>query len=260
MAQVTAQTASDLVPNYEVKLLLNSSKVLGKDDKLHSEVLKAFAMPDSVTKMSIQFVDNTDKAIYQSGWSLRIRKVEKKDKFELNYKKRYPISNGDIDGAVAQAAKDGFSAAGDYKPQVEWGYEKQTLSLSYEKKATDDTITGMNLPDAEVSKKMLSKKPPAELEKTGEVGINSLSVPKIFGPVHAKRSTGTWKDLEVDIEIWPIRTANGEGMENVVEASFKADDHASALQGHGALMEFLKEKGWFKPGDSLKTQLIMDRY
>jgi hypothetical protein len=44
-------------PDYEVKLLLQPSVVLGSDRKLTSAVRTAFGIPSSVLKMNVQFVD-----------------------------------------------------------------------------------------------------------------------------------------------------------------------------------------------------------
>lgn len=46
-----------MVPDYEVKLLMKPSAVLGRDNKLKDTVLSTFSMPTSVTKMNVQFLD-----------------------------------------------------------------------------------------------------------------------------------------------------------------------------------------------------------
>ena len=88
--------APNMVPDYEVKLLLQPTAVLGSDNKLLPTVLSAFAMSTSVIKMNVQFVDDDNKTIYNAGWSPRIRKMEGEDKIELTYKKRYPVTGSDI--------------------------------------------------------------------------------------------------------------------------------------------------------------------
>ena len=54
--------------------------------------------------------------------------------------------------------------------------------------------------------------------------------------------------------------ASGSGTDYVVEASFKTDSATTASTKHDQLIAFLQSKGWFLAQDSLKTQLIMDRY
>ncbi len=62
------------------------------------------------------------------------------------------------------------------------------------------------------------------------------------------------------IEVWPILNAAGTGTEDIVEASFKTTSRTTASSKHDSLVAYLQSKGWFVAQDSLKTQLIMDRY
>lgn len=78
--------------------------------------------------MNVQFLDKCSNEIYAVSWNLRIRQFETKPDFELTYKKRYNIEDGNIDAALIQANNDGFNAEDTkYDTQVEWGFEKQTL-------------------------------------------------------------------------------------------------------------------------------------
>lgn len=258
-----AKAASNMVPNYEVKLLLDPSVVLNSDNKLNSTVRSAFGMPDTVTKMNVQFMDTPDKDIYNNGWIARVRKMEGDKDFELTYKKRYPIAGGDIDAALTQANLEGFDSSDtNYEAQVEWGYRNQTLSLSRVKNDSKSGYSGMDLPSASDSRKLLINNIPGKMDKWlySGWGTDMLNDSRIYGPVLAKRYTGTWSGLKTYIEIWPIRTADGSGIEYVVEGSFKTDDRAAAQQKHDEFIAYLQNKGWFLPQDSLKTQLIMDRY
>ena len=93
-------------------------------------------MPSTVTKMNVAFLDTDDEDIYSNGWSPRIRKMEGEDDFELDYKKRYPITNNDINAALTQANNDGFDSGDeDYDAQVEWGYQNSRRSASPARRA-----------------------------------------------------------------------------------------------------------------------------
>ncbi len=81
-----AVAASNMVPNYEVKLLMDPSKVLGSDFKLTSTVKSAFGMPDTVTKMNVEFLDTNAKDIYNNGWSPRVRKTEGEKRYGAIYR------------------------------------------------------------------------------------------------------------------------------------------------------------------------------
>lgn len=255
--------ASNMVPNYEVKLLLDPSKVLGSDHKLTGSVKTAFGMPDSVTKMNVEFLDTNAKVIYSNGWSTRVRKMEGENNFELSYKKRYPIENGNIDAALALANQEGFDSSDtNYEAQVEWGYQKKTLSISRSKSDSKSGYSGMDLPSLSDSRKLLSKNAPGKFDDWlfEGWGTSSLSSARIYGPVLAKRSIGTWNELTLYIEVWPIVSASGTETEYVVEASFKTDSRSKASSMHDELIQYLQSKNWFLAQDSLKTQLIMDRY
>ncbi|KAK4212165.1 hypothetical protein QBC37DRAFT_425541 [Rhypophila decipiens] len=182
-----------------------------------------------------------------------------------------------IDSVLAQASSDGFDASesGDYDAQIEWGYAKLTLSISKKKKekAADWNIPvpgsgsqgPIELPDEETCRRMLVKTAPKTFDNWGGVkgwGTDELSRSRIYGPVFAERYEGVWNGLEVDIEIWPIKAAEGTGAEweNTVEISFKTEEIAQAKEKQGELLALLKEAGYWKEGDSLKTGYIMERY
>ncbi|KAK3682797.1 hypothetical protein B0T22DRAFT_494437 [Podospora appendiculata] len=255
-------------PNYEVKFLLDPALVLdATSHKLTAEVLSALSLSSKVAKMNVQFLDTDTKDIYNAGWSPRIRKMEKKEtELELTYKKRYPINGTDLDATLALAASQGFGddEDADYEPQVEWGFSKQTLSLSNDKSDKSASPGGMDLPDVDASRKMLIAKAPGKFENWLEPGWGKelLARARVFGPVLAKRSTGDWNGTKMYVEVWPIRAAaqEADGLEYVVEASFKADTNDEASATRDALRALLSDKGWLVEKDSLKTQMIMDRY
>jgi len=254
--------ASNMVPDYEVKLLMNPTAVLGSDFKLTPTVLSTFSMPTSVTKMNVQYLDTDAKDIYNAGWSPRIRKKEGDSTFELNYKKRYDITNGDIDGALTTANGEGFDSSSSYDAQIEWGYQKKTLSISKDKSYSGSGYSGMDLPSKKDSRKMLIDEAPDKFNDwlSSDWGTTQLGNSRIYGPILAKRSIGTWNSLELYIEVWPIKNAAGTGTEYIVEASFKTTSRTTASSQHDALITFLQTKGWFLAQDSLKTSLIMQRY
>ncbi|KAJ0423497.1 hypothetical protein BJY00DRAFT_310153 [Aspergillus carlsbadensis] len=250
-------------PEYEVRLQLNPDIVLEHNGKLRETVLSTFNMPRTVTKLNVQFLDTECKEIYSAGWSPRIRKTENEDDIELTYKKRYPITDGDIDAALSMARKDGFDArAAKYEAQVEWGYRNHTLSISRKKSVTDDKDNGMELPGTKESRRMLIDEAPDKFDnwKHSEWGTDALSNSRIFGPVLARRSTGTWSGMKLFLEVWPLLNAARTKIEYIVEASFKTDSRTTALEEQRRLAGFLQSRGWFLPQDALKTHLIMERY
>ncbi|KAM6504693.1 hypothetical protein FSOLCH5_015194 [Fusarium solani] len=257
-----AQEAPNMTPEYEVKLLLKPNAVLSPNKELTGTVLSTFDMPPSVTKQSVQFLDTASKDIYTAGWSARIRKSENEDDLELTYKKRYAIVGGDIGAALTTANNDGFDTSdARYEAQVEWGYQRQTLSISRKKTVADFINSGMDLPGERKSREMLVDKAPDKFDNWlhNKWGTDALAESRIFGPVPAKRSIGTWEGMRLYIEVWPLRSV-GKGTDYLVEASFKTESRTAASDKHDSFISHLQGKGWFLNKDSLKTQLIMERY
>jgi len=263
--------ASHLVPNYDVKVLLKPSEVLEPNNRLKDAVRLSFSITSSTKHMNVQYLDTKQQDIYAEGWSLRIRKTEDDNEFELTYKKRYPVDDayssstteGNIDAALKRAGQEGFDSTTAYKPQVEVGYQKQTLSISHDEKVSDTGFEGTDLPSAEGSRKYFACKAPEEFKhwSVDEWGTNHLNTSVVYGPVLAKRFKGTWDNFKLSIEMWPIRKSKiAASLEPIVEASFKTPDLKKALEGRANLVEFLRDRAWFLAEDSLKTKLIMERY
>jgi hypothetical protein len=115
-------------PSFEVKLLLDSSKVLDSKNVLKQDVLTAFAITSPPTNINVLFLDTDTKEIYRAGWSPRLRKIEGKRGFELTYKKRYPVVDEAIDDALTAANADGFAGAGGHKLYVcSYDYSRRAM-------------------------------------------------------------------------------------------------------------------------------------
>lgn len=258
-----AVAASNMVPDYEVKLLMNPNVVLNADHKLKSTVLATFNMPTSVTKMNVQFMDTNGKEIYNNGWIARIRKTEGDKDFELSYKKRYAIDNGNINEALYKANAEGFDVSDkNYEAQIEWGYQKKTLSITNSKMDSKAGYSGIDLPSNSDARSLLKKNVPGKMNNWLYLGwgLSMLDNSRKYGPVLAKRSVGSWSGMTLYIEVWPILNAYGTGTDYIVEASFKTKSETTASAKHDELQAYLIARGWFVAEDSLKTQLIMDRY
>ncbi|KAJ5894988.1 hypothetical protein N7495_006679 [Penicillium taxi] len=257
------QTEPNMKPDYEVKLLLNTRAVLTSTNELIDSVLSTFNMPTTSMKLNFQFLDTNSKDLYTASWIARIRKPDNQDDFELTYKRRYAISGGNIDAALTAANHDGFNAGSKkYKAQVDWGYSKQTLSISRDKTFADPKRSKTDLPGTSDSRKMLIDEAPDKFAnwKLDKWGTTVLAESRIFGPLLTRRFIGLWNKMPLDIEILPIRNLAGTEVDYIVEASFKTKSHTTALTEQSNLAAFLKSKDWLLAEDSLKTQLIMDRY
>ncbi|KAH0829260.1 hypothetical protein AYO21_09786 [Fonsecaea monophora] len=262
--------APKLVPDYEVKILIKPSEVLTSNNKLDSAIVTEFHVESSAKKMNIQFLDTKERDLYTSGWNLRIRKEEGEEDFELTYKKRYAIDEGDariaggsIDMALETALQEGFDTTTVYKAQVEVGYQKQTLSVSSDVKVSAKDFDGMELPRVDDSRIFLSTNAPSKFRNwvRDSWGTDHVQKSIIYGPVHAKRFKGRWDGSKLFIEVWPIRKSETDAtLEPIVEVSFKTPDVQKALEGRAKILELFQKKGWLLPEDSSKTKLIMERY
>ncbi len=262
---LVANAISPAVPDYEVKLFMNPIVTLNSSQDLNSTVRSYFGMPSTKTKMSMQFLDTTGQAINAQGWNVRVRKMEDfaGDEFELTYKKRYAITNGAIDTALATAATEGFDSTEiDYEAQVEWGYQKQTLSLSNKKTVHHNGYSGMDMLSKTDSISEAVSHAPGKFENWvySGWGINQLNAAKKYGPVDGKRWIGTWQGSPIYVEVWKVLNATGTGYEYIVEASFKTISRTDAANRSAQLKSTLSVQGWLLPTDVLKTQLILDRY
>jgi hypothetical protein len=155
-----------------------------------------------------------------------------------------------------------YTDAAKYEAQVEWGYKKHTLSISRKKSVPDTEDNGMELPGKHDSRKMLVKEAPDKFDnwKHGNWGTKALRDSRIFGPVLARRSIGTWSGMKLFLEVWPLLNPERTGIEHVVEASFKTKSRKTALDEQRDLAKLLQGKDWLLPEDALKTHIIMERY
>jgi len=120
----------------------------------------------------------------------------------------------------------------------------------------------MDLPSSGDSRSLLKKNIPGKMDNwlSSGWGTAKLDASRKYGPILAKRSIGSWSGMTLYIEVWPILNQAGTGTDYVVEASFKTKSEATASTKHDELQAYLISRGWFLAEDSLKTQLIMDRY
>ncbi|CDN45882.1 MULTISPECIES: hypothetical protein [Paenibacillus] len=258
-----AQAASSvMVPGYEVKLLLSPAAALGSDGKPSPALASAFGL-GSAQSIGVEYFDTGSLDLNSKGWDVRFRKKADKSNFEISYKKRYPIVNGNINAALEQARLEGFTSSDDnYEAEIDWNYSKQTLSISTEKKKSASGYSGTALPAESKALGMAVDEIPGKLENWSASGWGKgkLSAARAHGPVAVSKYTGAFDGLETDLEIWPIRSASGTGTETIVEVSFKTDDAGEAAAERDKLIAFVQGKGWLVPQDSLKTQLILERY
>ena len=236
---------------FEVKLLLNSSKSLDSNNVPLKNLQDLFAVKET-NKRTVIYVEASDKSFNKGGWSNRIREKDGKKKIELTYKKRYAVDGTDIDSVFEKAVKDnpGFIDRG-YEAQVDWGYGKMTLSFAMEVKIDKPAGGLRGFSEEDLLSAFMSNMPAEESEWKSSAGIPSL---RLAGPIDYIRYTGSYKDVEVNIEVWQIKGTV------VTELSFDADTLATASTLRSEIIDILDKLGILLHQDSLKTQMILDAY
>ena len=96
--------------SYEVKFSLKPEVVLDSSHNLVSAVRNEFDTGSSYKSYRTQFMDTAGLTMDAQGWSERIRKRSDQSTHEIQFKKRYPITNGDLNAALTQAASDGLDS------------------------------------------------------------------------------------------------------------------------------------------------------
>ncbi|MFF4171082.1 hypothetical protein [Streptomyces sp. NPDC001744] len=254
--------AAPAVPTYEVKINLTAA-ALDASHAPSAAVKAAFGITGSAKARSYAYYDTDGLALDAQGWSVRLRHKDGSS-FEETYKKRFPVTNGDIGAALDAAEAAGFDS-GDtaYKAEVDWGYAKQTLSFSTEKSHSAKGYAGTTLPTSTTGRGWLVNDVPGELADWGSAGWGKgvLQQSRAHGPVTAKVYGGAWgASDDASIEVLPVVGADGTGTEYVVELSLKTDSAADAADLHADAVALADSKGWLYHGDILKTRLILDRY
>lgn len=253
----TTLMASDNMPlaGYEVKFMVDSSQLVNEDGTLNDQAKETFNIISNPTSMLVTYLDTNEKVFKQNGWSNRLRKKDGKKNYEIQYKKRYKVENENITQALDAAKLDGFDINDvAYEAEVDWGFEKMILSIATETKIP--TSTDLNLPIESEGIQLINDNLPQELN---EYSLE-MSNTRYFGPIEFQRYTGDFNGIELDIEVWPIKSEDSAGMEIITEVSFKSSDYEKTSVVRDQLKEYLTIKGILLEKDSLKTDLIMQRY
>lgn len=259
----TAYAKENMVPDYEMKFLLDSGKVLNDDYKLDSEYRDFFDTGKKYETVGVLYLETEDYDFSNEGWYNRIRIKEDSDKFDLTYKKRYSIENGDIEAALTKANEEGFDISDtNYEAQVDWGYNKMTLSLSNKKTEKNNGYDDMELPGRKDAIEIIKDNMPGKEKdwKEKNWGKDLIDDVKKCGPVYYSKYEGEIEGITVDIEVWPVYTESTDSTEYITEVSFKEDEYDEAASNRNKVMDALEDKGILKHEDSLKTQKILEAY
>lgn len=252
--------ADDIDYTVEVKFLLDSCKVLDGENQLNKDLQDMFAVEKTNNRV-VLYVDNPERVFNNGGWTNRIREKEGKKNIEITYKKRYAVKDGDISASIEQAIKDDpIITDGRFEAEVDWSYDKMTLSFSSETKISkpEGGLKGMSQEDLVGN---LLENMPKDEGGWMFAKLHSKNIPeaRIAGPVDYVRYTGSYKEVEIDIEVWKV-PEKGSGFSYVTELSFEGDSLEDAAPLREEVMNLLDEQGILVHESSLKTNMILDAY
>ncbi|MFJ2398164.1 hypothetical protein ACIOTI_36230 [Streptomyces sp. NPDC087843] len=257
-----AQAASNAVPTYEVKINLTTAALDSSHNPL-AAVKSAFGISGSAKARSYEYFDTSALGLNGQGWDVRLRH-KSGSSFEESYKKRFPVTGGDINAALSTANTAGFSSNDtNYDAEVDWGYSKQTLSFSNEKSHSASGYSGTAMPSVITGLGWVVGDIPGKLEdwNSSNWGKTTLQASQVHGPVTSQAWGGAWEASDdASIEVLPVVGASGSGTEYIVEVSFKTDSYSDATKLHTDAVNVAESHGWLYHGDILKTQVILDRY
>jgi hypothetical protein len=264
-----APAAAPASPAVEVKFFLKPHQVLDTNRRPNDALRTVFGVPKETkkkpVKIRMQFLDGPNQELHHEGWNIRLRKVQGQDHIELTFKRRYHVDDS-LETVLAKAAQDGLDArsTNEYASELEWGYDKQTVTYANQKRAGDAEEQSLALPSAADAQDLVAKKLPAKLQQWKDDGWAKrvLSGACLYGPVDGWRWQGSHAKIDdkIAIEVWALPTADGIGTEHVVEISFKKNKYDRQVTGkRQKLLKILKKKGWLLENDVLKTTLILER-
>ena len=245
------------IDGVEVKYLLDPAKALDAEGKPTEEVLKALGWTGKVKNRGMQFLDVEGKLYNEAGWSNRVRIKQGDDEYDVTFKKRYAVENGDIAAALAKAEADGFVAGLDgYECELDWGWNKLTLSVATEESVAkvgyDDTV----LPNLEDSIAMVEGAMPDPVKAVAA----DITKAVLCGPIYYPRYTGELAGMELDIEICAIPNQKTGEIEYVFEVAFSTDTYEEAAAKRDEIAQILEATGYLLKEDGLKTNKILNAY
>ena len=243
----------------EIKLLLDSDRVLWEDHLLTASMLKTFHMEDAPRNIEVIYLDTPERDYLKAGWVSRIRVKEGKPKYTITYKMRYPVQDSDVDAALTVARADGLTLREcPYPAEIDWGYSKMTLSFAANAEVKTEKVPDLSLLTPAQAVQMAVQNLPSAVKAQASDGLESEKFKdiQVVGPVRFLRYEGALGKQDVRIEVWPIPSEEG-GIRYTAELSRACKNLMEAAEIRLKLIEKLDKMGILIHGDNLKTQMIL---
>ncbi|MDR2533123.1 MAG: hypothetical protein LBC82_09820 [Oscillospiraceae bacterium] len=258
------------IPDTEVKFLLDPALVLDSNGNLLSSVSNLFGGlgRDRGRSVTMQFMDTPDRDFNNEGWINRIRCRpwnQPGEGYQITYRKRIPIETvnyATIKEAIDNAYADGF---GNWEMTIDWSYDSAVLTLSHTVETGGSASN--SLPNVATSKNLLKNNLSGNMSNLyGTELIAAFDDVIIYGAVQFRRYEfnfpGTSERI-LRIEVMPILTACGTGMEYIVEASFEFENEGRfdfISERRTQIQNTLENAGILLPESGLRTTKVLERY
>ena len=248
--------------SYEVKFVLDE-KILDSNDKskVNESFIQTFDL-GKVTPIKVVYIDTEERTFLNEGWINRLRIKDGAKKFEYTFKKRYSVKAENLAAALELAKSDGLIGTTGFEAEVDWSFDKMTLSYKFDADIPNDGFDELALPYLSEALKTAGKNmPQTELNAKGKKwGSKSLKNAKFIGPVVFRRYKGKLNGQKIDVEVWPIENQKTKETTYFAELSFDAASYEEAKNTRQIIMEKLSELGVLKQESSLKTNAMYDAF
>ena len=254
----------------EVKFLIDADQVLDSNGNLLAEIAYLFGGfgRDRGRSITMQFMDTPDQVFNAEGFINRIRYRnwnQPAEGYQLTYRRRipiWPVNHENIQVAINLADTEGF---GDWDMSLDWSYNSAVLTLSY----TVNTIHQISsqLPNTMDSKNLLINYMPEHITSLYSAKLlEAFNDITVHGPVTFRRYEfnfpGTTQRI-LRIEVMPIRTMDGTGIDYIVEVSFELENEGRLeviYASRNEIKDILENADILLPDSGLRTSTILERY
>lgn len=241
----------------EVKFILDN-KVLDANGRVNAEYVKAFSLAEPSSRI-IVYVDTPDRAFFSAGWINRLReRGEKKD--DCTYKRRYAVSDGNIDAAVALAKSEGIDGNAGFEAELDWSAEKVTLDYSKKIKIEPAAYPDFSVDSLASAVHILESAMPAEEADFAEKGWGTrlLKDSMLVGPVKSLQYKGKISDKKITLEVWIMENPKTHEVSRITELSFGAKSYEQAAELRKTIYAHLSGLGVLEKKSVLKTSAVFD--
>ena len=259
------ESAFDGIDRFEVKFVLDPTKVLGEDLLVQDAYRQEWNLGEhESSRVRVAFLETDERDFESFGWLNRVRKKDTQDYATLCYKKRYKLEGDDLASTKAEARSDGFdlealASDDDVVVKLEWNTSAQTLSIDYQAK-----LEGIDFPDEDSARQLAAAHMPAIEQNLGNGtdGKALMERTRYAGPVDYKEYRGSFgedADCSFKVEIWTLKEG-ARPNDCIAELSFEVGSYEEAEEYRAYWLSVLEPADVLSSEDGMKTPMVLDAY